>query len=136
MILAHAGVSRRVIVEDLPGLLDRVLAEHGRHVYIDLSWVVFEDYILKDLDGWAALIEKFPDNFMIGSDKVGRFDTYRREIRKYNRLLGALENPATVAKLASGNFLRVMPKEAITLPPEYCYSDKRYISRAPPRRNP
>ncbi|MHC4222800.1 MAG: amidohydrolase family protein, partial [Planctomycetota bacterium] len=136
MILSHAGVSRRIIIEDLPGLLDGVLAKHGSHVYIDLSWVVFEDYILKDLKSWAALIEKHPDNFMIGSDKVGRLATYRREIRKYDALLGAIENPETVAKLAKGNFLRLTPKEGITLPPEYCYSDKRYITRAPPSRDP
>jgi hypothetical protein len=135
LIWSHAGVSRRVLVEDLTGHLDKVLAKHGSHVYIDLSWVVFENYILKDLDGWAALIEKHPDNFMIGSDKVGRFDNYRQEIRKYNALLRALKRPTTVEKVARGNFLRIMRKEAITLPVDYCYPEGRYTVRPPPKRD-
>ena len=134
-IWCHAGVSRRVIVENLPGHLDELLAKHGSHVYIDLSWVVFENYVLKDLDRWVALIEKYPDNFMIGSDKVGRFEKYRQEIRKYNALLRALKRPTTVEKVARANFLRVMRQEAITLPADYCYPEKRYTARPPPRRD-
>ncbi len=89
-IWCHAGISRRIIVENLPIHLDKLLVEQGSHVYIDLSWVVYENYVLKDLDRWVALIEKHPDNFMIGSDKVGRFANYRPEIRKVHQ---ALEGP-------------------------------------------
>jgi hypothetical protein len=104
-------------------------------VYIDLSWVVFEDYILKDLDGWAALIEKYPDNFMIGSDKVGRLGNYRQEIRKYEALLRALKRPTTVEKVARANFLRIMRHEAITLPADYVYPERRYTRRPLPKRD-
>jgi hypothetical protein len=46
-ILAHAGVSRRVVIEDLTKILDEyVLTPHQEHVLIDLSWVVFEGYVL------------------------------------------------------------------------------------------
>lgn len=75
IIWAHAGISRRIVVEDLVGLLDELLAAHKDHLYLDLSWVTFERYILKDLNGWTTLISKYPDNFMIGSDAVGRLDS-------------------------------------------------------------
>ena len=127
-------MSRRVLVENLVGHLDKVLAEQGSHVYLDLSWVVYESYVLKDLDRWVALIEKYPDNFMVGSDKVGRFGNYRKEIRKYNQLLKALKQPATMEKVARANFLRVMRKEAITLPVDYCYPETRYTARTLPKR--
>ncbi len=75
-IWAHAGISRRIHVADLTDRLDRVLAAHRDHVVIDLSWVVYPDYILKDLDGWSGLIRKYPENFVLGSDAVGRFGDY------------------------------------------------------------
>ena len=72
-------------------------------MFIDLSWVVFEDYILlRDEEGdiqydddgdarireeWVDLIEKYPNNFILGSDIVADFRKYHSEIRKYNALL-------------------------------------------------
>ena len=48
-IWCHAGISRRIVVDSLPVVLASVLATHRNHVYIDLSWVVYEDYVLEDL---------------------------------------------------------------------------------------
>ena len=45
-IWGHAGISRRIVVDSLPVVLASVLATHRNHVYIDLSWVVYEDYVL------------------------------------------------------------------------------------------
>ena len=53
-------------------------------------------------------IEDYPERFMIGTDKVGHFDTYVKEIKKYDLLLDALK-PETSQMVASENFLRVLP---------------------------
>ena len=141
-ILCHAGVSRRIVMNDLTDIIDeQILAKHKSHVYVDLSWVVFEDYMVQndehaqpvaDEDGdpsikaeWIELIEKYRDNFMLGSDVVADFREYHGQIRKYNALLKHLR-PKTREKVASGNFVRIMPKKGLTLPHEYVYPEKRY----------
>lgn len=154
-IYAHAGISRRVVIEDLTGILDRyVLTPHQTHVLIDLSWVVFEDYLLaKDCDGdvkhnpvsgeplirqeWIDLIERFPGNFLLGSDKVGDFNgnKYTKEIRKFDPLLRQL-TPEVAKKVASLNWLRIVPEEGLALPKGYKYPEFRYTQRSSPRRVP
>ncbi len=154
-IYAHAGVSRRVVVEDLTEILDRyVLTPHQNHVLIDLSWVVFEDYLLdRDRHGgvkrcrisgeplirreWIELIEKFPGNFLLGSDKIGNFtgDQYTKEIRKFDPLLSQLK-PEVAKQVASLNWLRIVPKAGLTLPEGYKYPEFRYTQRSGPRRVP
>ena len=74
----HAGVSRRIDVPALPNELRRMLAAYP-NLYIDLSWVVFEDYVYRFDEqteksklnrDWIRLVEAFPDRFMIGSEVV------------------------------------------------------------------
>ncbi|MCH2200681.1 MAG: amidohydrolase [Fuerstiella sp.] len=149
-IWCHSGISRRIVVDDLISIIDeQVLAKHHDHVCIDLSWVVFENYLLKrdsagklviDSDGdpaieetWLSLIEKYPRNFILGSDKVGIFQNYRREIRKYNALLKALCEQTRIL-VANGNFQRVMPTQGVTLPSKYTYPAGRFTKRALPPR--
>ena len=97
---------------DVPTLLTdmrRVLSTYS-NLAIDISWVVYTDYIVKDkksLQEWAVFIEEFPDRIIIGSDKVGHWDTYPQEITKYYPLLEVLK-PATAAKVAKGNILRIL----------------------------
>lgn len=128
-IWCHAGISRRVIVPDLAERIDRVLAEHHSHLLIDLSWVVYPDYILPNLEVWAALIRKYPESFVIGSDAVGRFGDYPDQIRIYDALFEALGNETLVRALAQGNFLRVMRKKGVVLPDGYRYPEDRYTQR-------
>jgi predicted TIM-barrel fold metal-dependent hydrolase len=135
-IWCHAGISRRVRVPDLPGALDTVLAKHSSHVYIDLSWVVYPDYVLQDLDAWAALIRKYPRSFMIGSDAVGRFGDYTDLIRIYDPLFEALEDKGLVEAIANGNFARIMPSRGITLDRDFMYPEDRYTDRLAPRPQP
>lgn len=131
-IWCHAGISRRIVVKDLPGLLDKqVLARHKRHVYIDLSWVVLHDYVLKDLKAWSSLIAKYPENFMVGSDNVGGLQNYVATVRAYDRLFSALGNEELVAKVAGTNFLRLLPANGVTLPADFAYPEEKYV----PRRN-
>ena len=148
-VWCHSGISRRIVVDDLVDIVDeQVLAKHKAHVCVDLSWVVFEDYLIKkdkngvvlqDADGdavirkeWVDVIEKYPSNFILGSDKVGDFRKYRSEIRKYNPLLKAL-SPKTRALVANVNFLRIMPKQGLTLPSDYTYPEFRFTKRAAPQ---
>ena len=63
---------------------------------------------------------------MIGSDAVGRFGDYPDQIRIYDALFDALGNPALIQKLARGNFLRIMPDDAISLDRDYQYPEKKY----------
>ena len=49
------------------------------------------------------------------------------EIRNYDLLFAALDNPEIGQKVARGNFLRIMPKAEITLPPDHAYQESRYI---------
>ena len=89
-IWCHAGISRRVIIENLPFWIEEVLKEFGEQVYIDLSWVVMEDYVYQDLDRWIRLIETYPDRFMIGSDAVGGASRIAQELSRFDRLLAGL----------------------------------------------
>lgn len=152
-IWCHAGISRRIVVDDLVPIHAHILERFGDHVFIDLSWVVFEDYmILRDAEGdviydddgdarirqeWIQLIEKYPDNFILGSDIVADFRKYHSEIRKYNSLLKVL-TPETRVKVGNGNFVRVMPEHGVTIPADYVYDESRYtrykgpLEQAPP----
>jgi hypothetical protein len=90
-IWCHAGVSRRVRVDDLPYWIDEVLAVYRDHVYVDLSWVAWDDYIEDDIAAWAKLIEKYPDRFMLGSDVVGGATNAAEQLQRFEPLLAALD---------------------------------------------
>jgi predicted TIM-barrel fold metal-dependent hydrolase len=110
-IWCHAGISRRIEIPILTEELRRLLSTYKR-LWIDLSWVVFDDYVAPDgkpAPAWIELVEEFPDRFMIGSDKVGRFADLPVEIQKYYVFLDALA-PDTRAKVARDNFLSVLPQ--------------------------
>ena len=110
IIWCHAGVSRRIDVPTLTNEVQRMLTSYP-NLYIDLSWVVFETYLVQNghpVQKWVDLIEKFPTRFMIGSDKVGKFDNYHEEMQKYYVLLDALK-PETARRVAHDNFLSVLP---------------------------
>lgn len=114
---AHAGTSAELHraqgkLTFLRETLDTLLAEHP-NLWIDLSWSVLDPYILgadgKPRAAWLALIEKYPDRFVLGSDLVGHFDKLGEKLQAFDVLLDAL--PADVAeKLAHGNLRAILPK--------------------------
>lgn len=119
IIWAHVGVSRRIVMEDLLIIAGRLLHDNP-NLYVDISWIFFENYVRGDLmrglvntdifaDMWTALIEKYPDRFMIGSDKVGHWADYPHEISKYYMLLDKLR-PETAEKLCRKNALSLLKK--------------------------
>lgn len=124
-IWCHAGISRRLNVEGLPLILDSVLTDHADHVSIDLSWVVYADYIKRDWQAWITLIEKYPDNFLIGSDQVGSYATYSATVRDYDELLANLDFK-TRDKVGRGNLLDLFEHASGTIPRDYRYPESRY----------
>ena len=109
VIWAHAGISRRIVIANHTDILRRMLRQYP-NLTLDLSWVIFEQEIAPGgaLDRrWVSLIEEYPDRFVIGSDSVGFFDTYKPTLQRYYLLLDALK-PETALKLARANFLALL----------------------------
>lgn len=115
-IWAHAGTSMEIHRHQtqLPFLLPtlRRLLTAYPNLYIDLSWTLREPYLL-DSEGkpdpdWVALVEDFPERFMLGSDVVGQFGSIGKYMRGFEPFLDAL--PETVARgVARDNFLAILP---------------------------
>ena len=109
-IWAHAGASRRVVVPTLVSVIRTMLKTYP-NLWVDLSWVVYPNYVAPDGKPdkeWVALVEDFPDRFMIGTDLVGHFDDYTKTIRSYYVFLDAL-SPETAQLVANENFLKILP---------------------------
>lgn len=116
IIWAHVGISRRVEISNLAEIAGQMLAEN-ENLYYDISWVVYDDYIsnsAESLAEWTALLEKYPDRFLIGSDKVGHWDTYPDEIIKYYPLLDLLSEE-TRQMVCTGNILTLIHVDAQAL---------------------
>ena len=117
IIWAHTGISRRVLDSNHLENIEQMLKKNS-NLYVDISWVVWEDYISKDdstLDAWAKLIEKYPDRFMIGSDKVGHWDGYENEILKYYPLVDRLSDETKI-KVTQTNILKLIHVDPESLP--------------------
>lgn len=107
VIWAHVGISRRIDIKGLTDIVDRVLNKYP-NLYFDISWIVYEEYIEKDFEGWISLFEKHPTRFMIGSDIVGKWDNYTKEIRKYYPMLDAIKDKKLVENLCYRNILTLL----------------------------
>jgi predicted TIM-barrel fold metal-dependent hydrolase len=115
-IWCHAGISRRIEVPAITGVVADMLKVHP-NLHVDLSWVVYDMYLVKkgQVDkAWVKLVNDHPERFMIGSDVVGKFGHYHKEIQRFEVFLDALA-PATAKKVARDNFLRLMPKAGAKL---------------------
>lgn len=123
-IWAHAGTSKeihrhQVQMDFLLPTLSRLLEAYP-NLYIDLSWSMLTPYLLDDAGKprpeWTALVERFPERFMLGSDVVGRFNKLGKEMHRFEPFLDAL--PEDIAhKVARDNFLAILPKAPRDLPP-------------------
>ncbi len=116
-IWAHAGTSlelhrHQTQLDFVLPTLQRMLEAYP-NLYIDLSWSVLHPYLMDDAGKpnkeWLALVERFPERFMLGSDVVGKFDGIGEQMHGFDPFLDAL--PAAVAqKVARDNFLNVLPR--------------------------
>ncbi len=142
-IWCHAGTSRRVQVDNLPYWIEEVLKVFSEHVAIDLSWLVWENYIKDDLETWAKLIEKYPTRFMLGSDVVGGSSGSAKELTKFDPLLKRLKSK-TAQLVAHDNFHNLMNEMAerrrtanlsageslgIVLPRDYTFPEYAHMPR-------
>jgi hypothetical protein len=82
------------------------------NLWIDLSWVVYSMDVAPSgipTEEWVAIVEEFPDRFMLGTDKIGHYEDYDEAISKYYVFLDAL-SPKTARLVARENFLRILPQ--------------------------
>ena len=123
------------MVNDYRQTLERLLDAYHQNLYLDLSWVVLGSYVYRDLDGWVALIEKYPDNFLIGSDSVGKYSGIPMELKKFQALLSALPTEtrtkvahknlaAILRKAESGRQRKGFGRGGITLPHEFSLQER------------
>lgn len=108
-IWCHAGYNRGLNIPTAPAEIHRMIRTYP-NLWVDISWLVFENWIFpknRINSVWLEIFKEYPDRFFIGSDKIGRFDTYPEAILKYDKLMNLLsENDADM--IARTNFLTML----------------------------
>jgi len=113
IIWAHTGLGRVVQpVSDHLAMLEEILSDPGlKHVYFDISWDEVAKYVVATPDATrqtTALIEKYPDRFLFGSDNVALTEPQAlfAVFNQYEPLWDALSPEASEA-VRKGNFARL-----------------------------
>jgi hypothetical protein len=113
IIWAHCGVGRIVqpVKNQLQMLEDALEDPALAHVNIDISWDEVAKYIVATPEGikaTAAVINKFPDRFLFGTDEVAppSQESYLKVYRMYAPLFAQL-TPEAKEKLLKGNYQRL-----------------------------
>jgi hypothetical protein len=113
VIWAHVGLGRVVRpVPDQLAMLDRALSDPKlAHVYIDISWDETAKYITSSPEAvaaTAALINKYPDRFLFGTDVVApaSLESPLKVYDAYAPLWKAL-TPEASQKVRLGNYQRL-----------------------------
>ncbi len=113
IIWAHIGLGRVVRpVKDQLRIIERLLESPAMaHVNVDISWNEVAKYILatpESVDAVAALINRYPDRFLFGTDEVAPAtqESYLAVYRQYAPLFARL-TPEASAKLRKGNYERL-----------------------------
>jgi hypothetical protein len=113
IIWAHCGLGRVVQpIQDQLSMLDVVLSDPVlKHVHIDISWDEVAKYIVSSpetIKATAAVINKYPDRFLMGTDEVAPAtqDKYLKVYYMYEPLLKQL-TPEAKKKLLKGNYARL-----------------------------
>ncbi len=118
IIWAHTGLGRVVQpVEEHLAMVEEVLADPDlKHVHFDISWDEVAKYVVATPEATkqtAALIEKYPDRFLMGSDNVALTDPEASYavFEQYRPLWEALSNE-TSRKVRKENFARIFDNAA------------------------
>jgi hypothetical protein len=113
IIWAHTGLGR--IVQPVQGhleMLESILTDHAYdHIYFDISWDEVAKYVVATPEATkqtAALINRFPDRFLFGSDTVApsSAEKYYAVFELYQPLWKAL-TPEASEKVRKGNYERL-----------------------------
>ena len=118
IIWAHTGLGRVVqpVAEHLQ-MVEEILADPAlKHVYFDISWSEVAKYVVatpKATELTAALLEKYPDRFLMGSDNVALTDPEAAfaVFEQYRPLWDTL-TPETSRKVRKENFARLFDASA------------------------
>jgi predicted TIM-barrel fold metal-dependent hydrolase len=111
IIWAHAGLGRIVRpMNDQLGIMERGLTNLP-NLYVDLSWDQVAKYVVASPEATkatAALINKFPDRFLFGTDEVAPTEQakYLNVYEQYAPLLAEL-TPEAREKFLKGNYERL-----------------------------
>ena len=113
IIWAHCGVGRIVRpIKDQMAMLDKALANpQSGNIYIDISWTEVAKYVTETPEATAntaAVINKYPDRFLMGTDEVAPSDqaSYLKILGMYKPLFDKL-TPEAKQKLLKGNYERL-----------------------------
>jgi hypothetical protein len=113
IIWAHCGVGRVVRpVHDQLALMEAALADPKfNHVSLDISWDEVAKYIVRTpetVKAAAALINKYPNRFLFGSDVVApsSIDAQMQVYKMYDPLWAAL-TPEARQMVTKGNYERL-----------------------------
>jgi Amidohydrolase len=113
IIWAHMGLGRIVRpVKDQLSIVDYALSNPAlKHLHIDLSWDETAKYIVatpETVAATAALINRYPDRFLFGTDEVAPKDQagYLKVYQMYAPLFAQL-TPAASEQVRKGNYLRL-----------------------------
>lgn len=113
IIWAHMGVGRVVRpVKDHLGMVERGLRNReSNNVFFDISWDETAKYIVDNsdtIDATAALINRFPERFLFGTDSVApqTQEQYLEVYELYKPLLAKL-TPEARHLLLKGNYERI-----------------------------
>jgi predicted TIM-barrel fold metal-dependent hydrolase len=107
-VWAHCGISRRVYHKNYHEMVATLLGRNP-HLYVDISWIVYDDVISSELEPkkhWLETISRHADRFCLGSDLCGHFEHLGKSLARYNGLLRRL-TPRTRNLIASGNAERI-----------------------------
>lgn len=110
IIWAHTGLGR--FVRPKPHHLksiEKLLVKYP-NLYFDISWQEIAKYIVKNektIANWSALINKYPERFIFGTDTVApNLASYRVALDSYKKLWPAL-SPEAQKLVKHDNFTRI-----------------------------
>ena len=118
IIWAHTGLGRVVqpVAEHLQ-MVEEILADPKlQHVYFDISWSEVAKYVVASPNATkltAALLEKYPDRFLMGSDNVALTEPAASfAVFEQYRPLWDVLTPETSRKVRKENFARLFDTAA------------------------
>ena len=113
IIWAHMGVGRVVRpVKDQAAIIEEILADPANsHVYVDISWDEVAKYLVstpEETKATAALITRYPDRFLFGSDEVSPAtqEKYTKVFYQYGPLWDLLDKDIS-EKVRKRNYERL-----------------------------